>query len=737
MACRRFCRVFYVVLSILVCLSFAAKAHTQEKKDVSTKDLQELVNLMEDPKKRETFVKDLKDLIDAQEATKEAGPSSAEAKGKREILLIETIFSKFEILSNKVVLAAGSLVDWVSKLPGAPGRTKAFLAQSKNRNSLLRLFFEVILSIMIAMVIRVFIGKYLSKSKKSTQALGSKLSFGSVRLILELIPYAVVLASLFILFHFLPSFPSGHSLSILFFTVVLFYRMAIGVFRVLLSPDDTGMRIIPSSDANANYAWVWLLRFAHYTAFYALFTRVLLVAGVAPQTYSFIRAILLVVFPSMISVLIMQVAREIKIKSESPSKNDGREEKRKHGSRAFIRPILRYWPMLGVVYSWVIFVFLITQNDKGFYYLFEGTLWTAVIVLGLLLALRVLYWVFKKFFAINERVKERFPGLEERTNRYILILRRVFRATLLIIGLGLIAHVWGIPIASILGSKTGSLLILRAISIIITVGIVLAIMETSQFVGDYFLRQREKKKVTQKAKTLVPVLNTAIKIGAGFIGGIVVLDCLGVNTTPILAGAGIVGLAVGFGSQTLVKDLINGLFILFEESIRVGDFVELGKNSGIVEGIGLRTVKLRDVYGNVHVIPNSSVDAVTNMSKEFSRAVIDIGVAYREDVDEVIGILQEIGEEMKNDPEYGESILEPLEVFGLQKFDDSAIVIRVRLTTKPLKQWGIKREFNKRVKKKFDQRGIEIPFPHRTIYMGEPKEGPAPPVHVQLGEGKA
>jgi len=167
---------------------------------------------------------------------------------------------------------------------------------------------------------------------------------------------------------------------------------------------------------------------------------------------------------------------------------------------------------------------------------------------------------------------------------------------------------------------------------------------------------------------------------------------------------------------------------------RVGDYADLGKNEGMVESVGLRTIRLRDVSGNVHVVPNSSVDTVTNMSKEFSRTVIDIGVAYREDVDEVMQILREIGEEMRNDPEYGKNILEPIEIFGLHKFDDSAIVVRTRLTTKPLKQWGLKREFNRRVKKAFDQRGIEIPFPHRTIYMGEPKEGPAPPLHVEMKE---
>ena len=243
---------------------------------------------------------------------------------------------------------------------------------------------------------------------------------------------------------------------------------------------------------------------------------------------------------------------------------------------------------------------------------------------------------------------------------------------------------------------------------------------------------KKKKAASQKMKTLVPMVKTAINIATGFVGGIVILDRIGVNTTPILAGAGIVGLAIGFGSQTLVKDLINGLFILFEESIRVGDYVDVGKDEGTVEAVGLRTVKLRDVSGNVHVVPNSSIYAVMNYSKEFSRTVIDIGVAYREDVDEVMDIIKVVGEEMRNDPEYSKNILEPIEVFGLQKFDDSAIVVRARMTTKPLKQWGLKRAFNRRIKKAFDQRGIEIPFPHRTVYMGEPKRGPAPPLQVKV-----
>jgi len=223
-----------------------------------------------------------------------------------------------------------------------------------------------------------------------------------------------------------------------------------------------------------------------------------------------------------------------------------------------------------------------------------------------------------------------------------------------------------------------------------------------------------------------------VNVAAIFVGGVLVLNQSGVNVTPILAGAGIVGLAVGFGAQSLVKDFINGLFLLFEDSVAVGDVVIINGTGGLVEAVTLRTIKMRDLAGNVHVVPNGSVNMITNMTKEYSRYVFDVGVAYRENVDEVMAILKEIGESMQNDPEYKDDILEPLEILGVDKFDDSAVVIKARIATKPIKQWKVGREFNRRMKKIFDERGIEIPFPHRTMYWGEPKTGQAPPLAIQL-----
>jgi len=190
------------------------------------------------------------------------------------------------------------------------------------------------------------------------------------------------------------------------------------------------------------------------------------------------------------------------------------------------------------------------------------------------------------------------------------------------------------------------------------------------------------------------------------------------------------GLAVGFGAHGLVKDRISGFFILMDNQIRVGDVVQINGRGGLVENINLRITTLRDLAGNVHFVPNGTIDVVTNMTMGYSRYVFEVGVAYREDVEEVIEVLKQVDEELRADPDFADDITEPLEVLGLDQFADSAIIIKARTTTKPIRQWRVGREFNLRLKKAFDRRGIEIPFPHLTVYPGEDKRGQAPPLHV-------
>ncbi|MCS6896570.1 MAG: mechanosensitive ion channel family protein, partial [Nitrospira sp.] len=185
----------------------------------------------------------------------------------------------------------------------------------------------------------------------------------------------------------------------------------------------------------------------------------------------------------------------------------------------------------------------------------------------------------------------------------------------------------------------------------------------------------------QRAETLTSVLRDVARVFIIAVGTMMVLSEIGIDLKPLLAAAGLGGLAIGFGAQSLVKDVISGFFILLEDSIAVGDVVEIAGVSGAVEEVRLRTITLRDVSGNVHVVPNGIVDRVKNMTKGFSFYVFDVGVAYKEDVDRVMAVLVDIAEELRADPLYAEDILEPLEMLGVDRFDDSAVIIRCRIKT--------------------------------------------------------
>lgn len=227
----------------------------------------------------------------------------------------------------------------------------------------------------------------------------------------------------------------------------------------------------------------------------------------------------------------------------------------------------------------------------------------------------------------------------------------------------------------------------------------------------------ELSKREKRADTLGRILEGAGLTLVGVMAALMLIEEVGIDVKPVLASLGIGGVALGFGAQSLVKDVISGFFILLEDQVRVGDVIETAGKSGLVEKVGLRSLVLRDVSGNRIIIPNGQIDVVTNMSYEYSRAVLDIGVAYKEDVDRVIELIKAVGAEMQKDEKYREVFLEPLEVLGLDSFGDSAVVIKARIMTKPLKQWEVKREFNRRLKIVFDRESVEIPFPQRTVHL--------------------
>jgi small-conductance mechanosensitive channel len=225
----------------------------------------------------------------------------------------------------------------------------------------------------------------------------------------------------------------------------------------------------------------------------------------------------------------------------------------------------------------------------------------------------------------------------------------------------------------------------------------------------------------KRIKTLTGLLATIAKVGIWGVVVVVILTEIGVEIAPILAGAGVAGLAVGFGAQHLIRDVISGFFIVLENQVRVGDVAVINGTGGLVESISFRTMVLRDLSGVVHVFPNGSISTLANMTKGWSAFVLDMGIAYEQDTDEAVEVMKEVFAEMRKDPEYGPQLISDIEVFGVDSFGDSSVTIKVRLKTLPIHQWSVGREYRRRLKKAFDQRGIVIPFPQRTLHFaGQP-----------------
>jgi len=249
---------------------------------------------------------------------------------------------------------------------------------------------------------------------------------------------------------------------------------------------------------------------------------------------------------------------------------------------------------------------------------------------------------------------------------------------------------------------------------------------------DFLKKSAASAEDERRIETLARIFRYVATVLITLVAGMLVLSELDISIAPFLGAAGVVGIAVGFGAQSLVKDFFSGFFMLLENQVRVGDAVELAGKLGVVEEVTLRNTVLRDNEGNVHYIPNGEITVVTNKSRGYAFALIDVGVAYREDLDEVYAVIRATGAELRADPETGPKILEDIEIQGVQDWADSAVIVRCRIKTVAMEQWAVRRIFLARLKKAFDVHGIEIPYPHVTLYAGQDKLGKAPPFPVAL-----
>lgn len=322
-----------------------------------------------------------------------------------------------------------------------------------------------------------------------------------------------------------------------------------------------------------------------------------------------------------------------------------------------------------------------------------------------------------------DRLRRRLGIEGQRFAFYVRVIRLAGWLVVFFLGLYALAWNWNVPALNFVRSDRMFGLLSGVVNILMICGIGAVLWETANGLIEIALR-RAGERGESRVQTLLPLLRHVLFMVFGGLFVLIFLSEIGVNIAPLLAGAGIVGIAVGFGAQTMVKDFLTGFTIILEDLIQVGDVVRLAGQSGVVERITIRKVQLRDMKGIVYTIPFSEITTVENLTKDFSYYVMNVGVSYSEDPDRVMAVLRDIDADLREDPAFGVFMIEPIEILGVDQFGDSAVVIKARIKTKPIKQWFVGREFNRRMKHAFDRAGIEIPFPHRTVYFRN--ETPSP-----------
>ena len=515
--------------------------------------------------------------------------------------------------------------------------------------------------------------------------------------------------------------PGTRVVALIIVNANLLVRAVTVVARMILRPRYSSIRLLRLADETASYLFFWVRRLAVVSVYGYFIADALLLLGAGEEAHALARKLVGLLLAAMLVMFVLQnrvaVRRWIAGADPSASGAWGR-------ARVSLAVI---WHVLAIAYTVAVYTVWAVELQGGFDHLVHGTVVTLLTVALASAAITGSRKAIERGFRVNEETRRRFPRLEERVNRNRGFLEIAVRSLVGAVAVLVVLDAWGLGPFAWLSSEGGRAFAGHLVTIVLVAGGALSAWEVLSTVVERYLDERDESgEVVQRGariRTFLPLLRNVVRIVLLLFVVLIVLSEIGINIGPLLAGAGIVGLAVSFGAQSLVKDVITGFFILLEDTISVGDVVDLGGHLGIVESMSIRSVRLRDLEGTVHTVPFGEVASVLNMTKDFSYAFMDVGIAYREDVDQVVEVLREIGEGMQADEEFGPLILEPLEVLGLESFGASSVNVRIRLKTLPIKQWAVRREYQRRMKRVFDERGIEIPFPHQTVYFGTDKTG--------------
>jgi small conductance mechanosensitive channel len=709
---------------VLVLMPFARVAAQDQPAAlpaVSQQDIDALLTTLEDPAARDKLIQQLKTLkaVQAQQA------QTVEPEGLGAILL--------SLLSERVREASDALVKTATailNLPDIVSDMAGRLASPEERARWFEVLAKIAIILFTALTAEWTVSRLLSRPRNLLDSrvvshYWMRLPLAVLRLLLELVPIVAFIA---FAYGILPTMEPSTTTRLVALTIInasIIARVVGAVARIIFSPKAAALRLLNVTDETANYIVIWVRRLTAVCVYGYFLAEVGLLLGLPRGIYGLLQRAIGLLVVAMVVILVLQnraaVTAWLKGRAEGSPWSNMRQR------------IADVWHFLAIAYVFAVYGVWALDITGGFQFLLRATVLTLVVVALVRLVTATLRRLIDRGFALSAELKARFPGLEPRANRYLPFLQTLLRGAIYFFAALLLLEAWGLHAFAWLTSDFGR----RVFGSLVTIGIILLVAlflsEIANELVERYLQRRQAQWHDSargaRVRTVLPLLRNAFRVVLFVMVALIVLSELGINIAPLLAGAGVVGLAIGFGAQTLVKDVITGIFILAEDTVAVGDVVDLGGHVGVVEAMTLRSIRLRDHTGAVHTIPFSAVSTVMNMTRDFGYAVFDIGIAYSEDLDRVIGLLRKLGDELRQDKAFAREIREPIEVMGINRFADNAVIIRVRLKTAPGKQWGVEREFNRRLKRMFEEHGIARANAAAapTIYLSDSRPLPQPP----------
>ena len=704
--------------------------------EATVQQLEALVGTLENQDARTQLVTQLRNLIAAQRGLAEAKEAEGESALPQTIgaQALAFLAARMDVVSRQLVQVANVFAD----LPGALSWVQRQVEDDMARERWVQIAVQLAMILGIGVVAARGIAWLLARPRHALAArhvdsalLRIPMLLG--RAVLELAPIVGFIVVAYTILSVTEPAPRVRLVALAVVNATVITQALLILVRMAFAPDAPNLRLVQTSDAGARRCYVWTRRLIAVAVYGYFLAEGAYVLGLPLGAYGALLKLLGVVLAAMTIALILQnrVAVADWMRG-NPLSGDGdplataRREAEGQGAvlRTARRRFAEIWHVLAILYVVVTLGVWVLNVYGGFEYLARGTVVTVAAVVAARLLVGGLNRALRRGLTMNRDLAGNLPQLHTRAFHYLPIVQRIGKIIIWLVVLVVALNGWGVNTLGLIESGIGR----RIVGSVISIGLLLAgaivAWEVVSALIEHLLRATDKNGTrierSARMRTLLPLLRNAFLILLVTMVSLITLSELGVNIAPLLAGAGVVGLAIGFGSQTLVKDIITGLFILFEDTVSVGDVIDVGGgHSGTVEAISIRSIRLRDGAGAVHSVPFSAVTTVKNMSKDFSVTLFNVTVSNREDPDRIIAVLKETGAEVQAKPQFAADILNPLEVLGVDKLSDTGINILAQFKTRPTRQWGVSREFNRLLKKKFDELGISMPTQSMQLVVGQ------------------